>query len=191
MLVYGGGFWNLKLRQLAGIAVVMASLLTLYLNFAEFKHFFLAWKQLPEARKSPVHFAAWISDDPLYAEVCIQLDSLKGKKVAALWDRRGLYWPENVTLLMPGFQEKLTPVPATADALYEVLKEYDYLMIRPPLADVDKGIEFVPQAVELNSRLFELLGQGKVAVSHRTSDGQISILRIVPETAPIVVCESR
>ena len=64
-------------------------------------------------------------------------------------------------------------------------KEYDYLIIRPPQTDVDKGIEFIPEAVKINNMLIELLKMGKLTIFHTTSDGQISILRIVPETAPI------
>ena len=83
---------------------------------------------------------------------------------------------------MPGAQEELSPVPPDADGLYTILQKYDYLMIRPPLADVDKAIEFSPDALRLNESIMELLKTGKLLIFDRTSDGQISILRIVPET---------
>lgn len=191
MMVYGATLLQLKWRQLTGIALIAASGLSVYLHFAEFKHYLLSWNSLQEARKSPVHFAAWISGEEQYAEVALQLQTLSQYKVASLWDRRTLYFPDNVRILMPGFQEKLTPVPENSAGLYAVLKDYDYLMIRPPQKDVDKGIEFIPGAVKLNQMLFELLRQGRAEISHRTSDGQISILRIVPETAPITVRDNK
>ena len=86
---------------------------------------------------------------------------------------------------MQHFQEKLTPVPANSAELFAVLKEFDFIIVRPPQKDVDKGIEFVPEAVKINDMLMALLQNGRLQIHNTTSDGQISILRIVPETAPI------
>ena len=118
----------------------------------------------------------------VYAEISGQLEESGACRTAVLWDRRTLYLPGDVKILMPGFQEKLTPVPPDAGSLYAALLEYDYLMVRLPRSDVDKGIEFVPDAVRLNGMMMELLTAGKLAVHRRTSDGKVSILRVVPET---------
>ena len=159
-------------------------------HFPELKHFYLAWKNFIDARRNPVHFSAWQNDELTYAEIVEKVRTLSGKKVASLWERRILYMPENVTVIMPRFQEKLTPVPANSTELFKALQEFDFIIVRPPQKDVDKGIEFVPEAVEINNMLIELLKMGKLAIHSRTSDGQISILRIVPETAPISTLSS-
>ena len=159
-------------------------------HFPELKHFYLAWKNFIDARRNPVHFTAWQNDEVPYADIVEKVRTLSGKKIASLWERRVLYLPENVTVIMPRFQEKLTPVPGSSMELYAILKEYDYLIIRPPRTDVDKGIEFIPEAVKINDMLISLLKTGKLTIFHTTSDGQISILRIVPETAPISTLSS-
>jgi hypothetical protein len=71
------------------------------------------------------------------------------------------------------------------------LQEFDFIIIRPPQKDVDKAIEFVPEAVKINGMLMELLKAGRLKIHSTTADGQISILRIVPETAPISTLSSR
>lgn len=178
------------MRKLLCAAVLLVSIPAAVNHWDEFKHFILAWKNVSEARKNPAHFAAWIHNEPAYAELTDQLKPLAQYKIASLWERRTLYMPENVTVIMPGFQEKLTPVPESADALYAELKDFDFLIVRPPATDVDKAIEFVPEAVKINEFLLELLKRGKLAIHSHTSDGQLSILRIVPETAPISVRSS-
>ena len=77
------------------------------------------------------------------------------------------------------------PPPASAAELYRQLQEFDFLLVRPPLKDVDKAIEFSPGAVEINAMIFELLKAGKLTVYRTGESGQIMILRIVPETLPI------
>jgi hypothetical protein len=173
--------WRIPLYLFLLISVIPATVI----HFPELKHFYLAWKNFIDARKNPAHFTAWQNNELPYAEIVEKLRTLSGKKIASLWERRVLYLPENVTVIMPRFQEKLTPVPLKSEELYAVIKEYDYLIIRPPATDVDKGIEFIPEAVKINDMLIELLKMGKLTIFHTTSDGQISILRIVPETAPI------
>jgi hypothetical protein len=174
-----------RLKNVFYLLLILSVIPTVILHFPESKHFYLAWKNILQSRRNPAHFTAWQNDELPYAELAGQVKALRGAKIASLWERRTLYLPENVTLIMPCFQEKLTPVPKTPEELYAELKAYDYLIIRPPQKDVDKGIEFVPGALELNNLLLELLKSGRAAIHSRTSDGQISILRIVPETAPI------
>ena len=132
--------------------------------------------------KNPAYFAAWSADEEVYAEVVEQMREIKNYRLATLWDRRILYLPDGVTVLTPGFQEKLTPVPETAGELYAVLRDFDYLLIRPPSSDVDKAVEFIPGALQLNGMILELLRQGRLTLHRCTSDGRMSILRIVPET---------
>ena len=169
-----------KIRQIALAVLGAATCVTVAMELPQLKHYLLAWRTCAEARHNPAHFAAWRADETEYAEVAGQLEALRGCRVAALWERRTLYFPDDVEIIMPGFQERLTPVPPDAEALYAFLLRYDCLMIRPPLADVDKGIEFAPDAVRLNGMIVELLRQGRLAVHRRTSDGRVSILRVVP-----------
>lgn len=183
--VYAAYRFPERWKKVLMITLILLSLPMAIVHYPSLKHYFLAWKNVVEAQKNPVHFTAWQNDELPYAEVVEELQKLKGAKIASLWERRTLYMPENVTVIMPGFQEKLTPVPESAGKLLAELKNFDYLLIRPPQKDVDKGIEFIPQAVKLNGFLLELLKSGKLTLHSRTSDGQISILRIVPETAPI------
>ena len=117
-------------------------------------------------------------------EVVREVNRLEKWRIASLWERRTLYLPENVTVIMPGAQEKFTPVPADAGELYRKLQEFDALLFRPPLKDVDKAVEFAPGAVEINAMIFELLKNGKLTILSTDSNGQILILRIVPETLP-------
>jgi hypothetical protein len=185
LTVYALSVYSLKLRQISLLFLAGSAAITFYVELAQFKHYILAWNTVGEARKNPGHFAAWVHDELPYAELILQLEELREYKVALLWERRTLYLPDNVEIITPGFQEKLTPAPQDADALYVFLQNYDYLVIRQPLTDVDKAVENSPDAVKLNELILELLRQGKVEPFRWTSDGQLSILRIVPETLPI------
>ena len=182
--VYAAAVFPVKFRQLAGIMLLTAAGLNLAVKSGELKHYLLAPRTLYEARKSPADFAAWINEEPGYAEVVREVNRLAKWRIASLWERRTLYLPENVTVIMPGAQEKFTPVPADAGELYRKLQEFDALLFRPPLKDVDKAVEFAPGAVEINAMIFELLKNGKLTILSTDSNGQILILRIVPETLP-------
>ncbi len=179
--VYASGIFTVRIRQIIMPVLAAATLITLYVEMAQFKHYLLAWRTVGEARKNPGHFAAWIHNEEAYAELIGQCEALKDHRIASLWERRTLYLPENVTILTPGFQEKLTPVPENCTLLYEVLRDFDYLIIRQPYTDVNKAVEFVPDATRLNELILELLRTGKLEPFRWTSDGQLSILRIVPE----------
>ncbi|MBE6377837.1 MAG: O-antigen ligase family protein [Lentisphaerae bacterium] len=183
--VYALTLLPVRWKNLLCAALMLAALPMAVLNFPSLKHYFLAWKNAVESQKNPVHFTSWQNNEPAYAEVAFQLKALEKYSVASLWERRTLYFPGNVTIIMPRFQEKLTPVPANSAELFAVLKEFDFIIVRPPQKDVDKGIEFVPEAVKINDMLMALLQNGRLQIHSTTSDGQISILRIVPETAPI------
>ena len=57
---------------------------------------------------------------------------------------------------------------------------------------MDQGYVLLVEKEELWARmLMELLKSGKVKIHNTTSDGQISILRIVPETEDISTLSSR
>ncbi len=181
LTVYALSVYSLKLRQIALMLLAGAVAITFYVEMAQFKHYILAWNTVGEARKNPGHFTAWVHDELSYAELITQLEELREYEVALLWERRTLYLPDNVEIITPGFQEKLTPAPQDPDTLYAFLQNYDYLVIRQPLTDVDKAVENSPDAVKLNELILELLRQGRVEPFRWTSDGQLSILRIVPE----------
>jgi len=187
LAVMAAGTFSAKGRQLAAVALLTAAAINAGTKYPELKHYFLAPATVYEARKSPADFAAWVSEEPGYAKVVAELEKLAGSRIASLWERRTLYLPDNVTVIMPGFQEKFTVLPANAAEFYRQLQDFDCLLVRPPLKDVDKAIEFAPGAVEINAMIFELLKTGKLTIHRTDSSGQIMILRIVPETLPIPV----
>lgn len=189
--VYALTLLEQRWKRVLSAALIIAAIPMAVLNFPSLKHYFLAWKNVAESQKNPVHFAAWQFDELPYAEVAQQLKGIEKYKIASLWERRTLYFPADVTVIMPRFQEKLTPIPENSTELFKALKEFDFIIVRPPQKDVDKGIEFVPEAVKVNDMLIELLKNGRLKIHSTTSDGQISILRTVPETELISTRSSR
>ena len=101
-------------------------------------------------------------------------------RIAMLTERRSLYMPRPVTILMPHFQEKLTPVPEHAGELWETISKFDYIIVRIPTSDVDRAPEEDGELNKLYLHIHQLLRQGRMQL---VSDSEMTILRVVTSAA--------
>ena len=97
-----------------------------------------------------------------------------------LTERRTLYMPRPVTLLLPHFQEQLTPVPDDTEKLWEKISRFDYLIIRIPTSDVDRAPEYDDEINKLYLLIHRLLRQGRLQM---LPESEMTILRVVTAAA--------
>lgn len=166
-------------KRLLTAAAAAAALISVMSIPGYLMHYYISFKVLGKARTYPSGFA--VAKEPEYCQMLQYINQLpKTAKIASLNERRTLYMPRDVEIIMPFFQERLTPVPDTPEKLFQELKEFDYLIARIPLMDVDRAPEYDGETGKLYNLIFELCRQGKLSVVPET---QNTILRVETSAA--------
>ena len=167
--------WKYLLSSLA----LLAALISLMNSNGPVMHYYFSCRVLNNARKVPAGFAA--TREHGYARLLHQVNRLpEDAKIAMLAERRTLYMPRPVTILLPHFQEKLTPVPEHAGELWETISKFDYIIVRIPTSDVDRAPEYDGELNKLYLHIHQLLRQGRMQL---VSDSEMTILRVVTSAA--------
>ncbi len=165
-------------KILAALALI-ASVISLMNSNGLLMHYYFSARMLSGARKMPAGFAAIRENG--YTRLLHRVNALPpDAKIAMLTERRTLYMPRPVTILMPHFQEKLTPVPDSAGELFRELAAFDYIIIRIPTSDVDRAPEYDDELNKLYMHIHQLLREGKLEV---LPDSEMTILRVVTSAA--------
>lgn len=168
--------WKRILAILALTATVISLIIS---NHGMLMHYYFSFRIFTNARKIPAGFAA--TREHGYVRLLHQINALPADAgIALIAERRTLYMPRPVTILLPHFQEQLTPLPETPEKLFETLKKFDYLVIRIPSSDVDRAPEYDDELNKLYAMLQQLLNQGKLEV---LTDSETMILRVVTSAA--------
>lgn len=168
--------WKRILVTMALIATVISLIID---NRGMIMHYYYSCRVFANARKIPAGFAA--AREHGYARLLHRINTLPpDAKIALLAERRTLYMPRPATILLPHFQERLTPLPETPEQLFEELKIFDYLVIRIPASDVDRAPEYDGELNRLYTMLQQLLDAGKLAA---LPDSEMMILRVVTSAA--------
>lgn len=171
--------WKLLWKRVIFISAIVAAVISLMKQPDTLMHFYYAWRVLFHARQSPAGFSAL--DDNGYAELLYRIDQLPPEaKIALLTERRTLYMPRKTTLLMPHFQEKLTPVPDDENQLLAEYKKFDYIITRLPVSDVDRAPEYDAELTKLYALTGQLVNQRKL---FPLPGSQMIILRTGPSAA--------
>ena len=165
-------------KILAALALI-ASVISLMNSNGLLMHYYFSTRMLSGARKMPAGFAAIRENG--YTRLLHRVNALPpDAKIAMLTERRTLYMPRPVTILLPHFQEKLTPVPDSAGELFRELAAFDYIIIRIPTSDVDRAPEYDDELNKLYMHIHQLLREGKLEA---LPDSEMTILRVVTSAA--------
>ena len=166
--------WSLAL------CAFIAAVITLMSQSGFIMHYYFCYRVLQEARQHPAGFAT--ARDSGYIQLANQVAALpQNVKIASLFELRTLYFARPVTILTPHFQERLTPVPQTPEELLEILREFDYIIVRMPDHDIDRMSPEADAAVDLIWDHLEILQQQEKLLP--LPDGQDMILRVAVTAA--------
>lgn len=167
-------------KRILAILALIATVISLIINsHGMLMHYYFSCRVFANARKIPAGFAA--TREHGYARLLHQINALPDDaRIALIAERRTLYMPRQVTILLPHFQEELTPLPESPAKLFETLKKFDYLVIRIPSSDVDRAPEYDDELNKLYAMLQQLLNQGKLEAQ---PDSEMMILRVVTSAA--------
>ena len=124
-------------RNAVLICVAAATLTTPF--YPHFKHFFLSWRVMGNARRDPLRFLAFAQKDPAYLRVLESVGRTPpGSRILLLYEKRGLYVPRRHGIADPDFQEKyFVRPPRTVGEFVGELGEADYLLIGSDEHNVD------------------------------------------------------
>lgn len=166
-------------KNLLAALALAATLVSLMNSNGPVLHYYFSCRVLPNARSAPAGFAA--TREHGYARLLHQVNQLpENARIAMLTERRTLYMPRPVTLLLPHFQEQLTPVPDDTEKLWETISRFDYLIIRIPTSDVDRAPEYDDEINKLYLLIHRLLRQGRLQM---LPESEMTILRVVTAAA--------
>ena len=185
-ILSAGSLSPLYKKTIAVLALV-ASVISLMNSNGLLMHYYFSLRMLSGARKMPAGFAAIRENG--YTRLLNLVNTLpKNARIAMLTERRSLYMPRAVTILMPHFQEKLTPVPDDAQEVFRELAKFDYLIIRIPSSDVDRAPEYDDELNKLYVHIHQLLREGKLET---LPDPEITILRVATSAAGNALSSSK
>ncbi len=176
-----------KLKDLAGLVLIVAVACGLWQDYHSLFHYKTAWKIIFSGReKMRPRYLAVIMREYGYIQSMDALNRLpENAKVMLIFERRGLYVPRKYVIGTPYFQSCFfTPIPENEDDVLKVLQKNKifYVLMGPSLHNPDHLKEYN----DLNfafSRLFaRLLKAKKIRYLWGSKDGY-NLLLIPPATA--------
>ncbi len=177
-----------KLKDLAGLVLIVAVAFGLRQDYHSLFHYKTAWKIIFSGReKMRPKYLAVIMREYGYIQSMEALNRLpENAKVMLIFERRGLYVPRKYVIGTPYFQSCFfTPIPESEDDVLKVLQKNNisYVLMGPSQHNPDHLKEYN----ELNfafSRFFaRLLKAKKIRYLWGRNDGY-NLLLIPPATAP-------
>lgn len=152
--------------QLAAIGLpVVGAVLSWQTLYPQLVTHVTAWRIIPMARREPGRFLAVTTNDPAYFNALKLLGQVapENARVLLLGERRGLYVPRRTEQGSPLFQEaRLTPVPKTADELWQGIKDFDYVLLGSGQDRIDHLKSYNQVDALLERHLSTLQRRGKV-----------------------------
>jgi hypothetical protein len=151
--------------RLAVLALpVLGALLSCSRAYPHLKHHWIAWRGVSTARRDPGRFLAAATNDPGFFNALKLLGRTpENARVLLLGERRSLHVPRRLEHGSPLFQElRLTPVPRSADELWQGIKDFDYVLLGSTQDRIDqlKGYDRVEQV--LGRHLIALQRRGRL-----------------------------
>lgn len=156
----------LKARKSGGLALLLAlAVVATAGSYPRLRHYWTAWRMLPQAQQDPARFLALATKDPAYFNTLKLLGAVvpKQARVLLLFERRSLYVPRYFEHATPLFQEaRLTPPPRSADELWRGIRDFDYLLFGSTLEHVDRLPWYGGIETQLGQLLIELVKDGRL-----------------------------
>jgi len=153
----------------------------------DFRHFSIAWKNLPAARSNPAGHLAAVSRDPGYMMMLEEVAKLPpDSRLLLLFERRTLYLPLSGFILGDsGFQEKyFTPPPEKAADFRMGLKGFDYLLAGGSPVEVDYLEKYEPWREQMKSLLVQSVRTGILIPQQRIGEYWLFKVKNSPEKHP-------
>ena len=159
-------FEGRRARLVAISLPVVGAALSCAWIYPQLRNHVTAWRIVSVARSAPRRFLAETTCDRSgYFNALMVLDHVapKNARVLLIGERRGLYVPRRFEHGSPLFQEaRLTPVPKSADELWQGIKDFDYVLLGSTQEQIDHLESYKPVEEVLGRHLSTLQRRGKV-----------------------------
>lgn len=167
----------LKKRQIIAVVVLLAALADF--PAPHLKHFVTAWKIAPEISKNPLFFLAAATRDKGYFEMVEFLETTPAdsKVLLLLNERRTLYLPRKAVIGEPFFQKLNTPVPESADKLFDNIKKFDCIVVSTSNQNPDAQQSTQQELLKMAGFIAQLRAEGKLQMVFSDSKGEYFIFR--------------
>ena len=158
-------FEGRNMRLAAILLPAVGAVVSWQMLYPQLKTHVTAWRIIPMARREPGRFLVLTTNDPGYFNALKLLGRVAPAeaRVLLLGERRGLYVPRRFEHGSPLFQEaRLTPVPKTADELWQGIKDFDYVLLGSGQNRIDHLERYNQVDALLERHLSTLQRRGKV-----------------------------
>lgn len=171
------GAFSRKQALICAAAVLVCGAVSLPTD--HLKHFVTAWRIQKFIRQDSRRFLVSASRDPGYFEV---VDFLKtapqnSKVLLLLNERRTLYMPRKCKIGEPFFQPLNTPVPESAEKLWENIKDFDYIVTSSSGHNPDIQKSTIESFVKIASMLDMLCAKQRLQMVFSDKRGEYLIFR--------------
>ncbi len=175
------GFTTRALPEKKALICAAAILCCGFIQFPadHLKHFVTAWRIQKFVHQDHWRFLAAASRDPGYFEMVkfFKTTPEESRVLFLLNERRTLYMPRKTTIGEPFFQPLNTPVPKSAQELWENIRKFDYIVTSSSGHNPDIQKSILPEFMKIASMLNTLKEEGRIQQLFSDSRGEYLIFR--------------